>query len=82
MTTKCNVCLGWDHRIEKGYQVRTKEILVIIVQYLNVSNQPDANLQDHMYLKFTGLYVYTLYMNMQCYISQFLERLREVNWFS
>lgn len=82
MTTKCNVCLGWDHRIEKGHQVKTKEILVIIFPYLNVSNQPDANLQDYMYLKFTGLYVYTLYMNMQCYISQFLKRLREVNWFS
>ena len=70
MTTKCNVCPRWDHRTEKGHQVKSKEILVIIFQYLNISSQPVA------YLKFTGLYVYTLYMNIPCYISQFLKRLR------
>lgn len=60
------LCPRWDHRIEKGHQVKTK---VIILQYINVSSQPVA------YLKLTGFIyiqcIYIVYEYTMLYISVF-----------
>lgn len=68
------LCPRWDHRIEKGHQVKTKVIKkkktkVIILQYINVSSQHVA------YLKLTGFIyiqcIYIVYEYTMLYISVF-----------